>query len=344
MKKLICILCTIALMLSVFTACAQNSGTASSEPAKESSAAPSTSAAVSSEAPSASPSTADTKKYVIGFSDAGFTDLYSKFLADEMQAYAKTLPNVELKVLDSELDAQKQISTIETFLTDKVDAIITEPLQGSETGIDEANKANIPVVAVTIYPASKDVKFVYVGTREQEVGEIQGKYLADKLPQGAKVCVLLGNLGATNTNARWDGLQKALFDVRKDVTLLDKQSASWETPKAMAITEDWIQKFPKIDAIVSQSDQMLLGALEALKSAKRLKDTMLIGMDANEPGVNAIKSGEITLSIFQDPKLQAITALDTMLKILKGETTEQEIWTPLTPVTKDNVDTFKNSK
>jgi len=70
---------------------------------------------------------------------------------------------------------------------------------------------------------------------------------------------------------------------------------------------------------------MALGAIEALKAAKKLENTIVVGFDATSDALKAIKRGEMTASIQQHPYEEGYMAVEIALKILKGEPFESKV-------------------
>ena len=108
----------------------------------------------------------------------------------------------------------------------------------------------------------------------------------------------------------------------------------------MKVTEDWIQSFPKFDAIVAANDQMALGALQALKAAERDKGVLISGIDGVPDALKAIAAGEMAQSIFQNAPGQAKTAFEVVEMIKAGKPAPAEKLVPFESITKDNVKTY----
>ncbi len=85
---------------------------------------------------------------------------------------------------------------------------------------------------------------------------------------------------------------------------------------------------------------MGMGAVLALERA-RLKDRVVVAsVDAIADALQAVKAGRLDATVFQDARGQAVTALDTALKILRGEPYEAQVLIPFQLVTRESVDRF----
>ncbi len=161
--------------------------------------------------------------------------------------------------------------------------------------------------------------------------------MKEHLPKDAKILYLEGTPGLLHTQERKKGFEKALG--RSDVTTLASLSANYDRAEGMKVTEDWIQSFSKFDAIVAANDQMALGALEALQGADRLKGVMISGVDGTADALNAIKTGTMSQTIFQDAAGQAKADFDVVAGIKKGEVAPAESLVPFASITEDNAAT-----
>ncbi len=279
------------------------------------------------------------EKITIGYTFFSAQDVFQNLLKNEFVAAAKE-KGVDVKVIDPQLDLEKQNAAIETFISMNVDAIVCSPLdyEGAIPGVLAANKVGIPYVAVNCEVGGKG-DFVYVGSLNYDAGIIQGEYMAKVLPKNAKIVYLRGTEGMEHTNARRKGVQDALLNKRPDVVLLAEQTAEYDRAKAMKVMEDWIQAFPKIDGVLAANDQMALGALEALKGAG-IKGVMIAGIDGTTEAKQCVKDGTFAITVLQDAKGQATTALQTALDLIAGKKVEKRIIVPFKPITKENIDQY----
>jgi inositol transport system substrate-binding protein len=110
----------------------------------------------------------------------------------------------------------------------------------------------------------------------------------------------------------------------------------------MTLVNDWLTQGRKFDAVIANNDEMAIGAAMALQQAGVEKGSVLIaGVDGTPDGLNAIKKGNMAVSVFQDAKGQADGSIDTAVKMAKNEPVEQAVWVPYRLITPQNVDTFK---
>jgi len=314
MKKRISLFLALIMVLMAFTACAPK--------AVEESASD------------------DPEKFVVGYTNLADTDVFTMSRKEAFIEYTKNDPNLEVVFTDANGDINRQLDQIDNFIAQKVDAIIIVPVdyEGIVSGVEKANAAGIPVIALGI--ASAGGEYTFVGSQNIDAGRLQGEFMKANLPQNAKILYLQGTPGLFHSIERLQGFTEACLDQRPDIELLASLPGNYDRAEGMKITEDWIQRFPQFDAIIAANDQMALGALQALKTANRLDGVMISGIDGTTDALNAIKASEMTQSIFQNAKGQAEGAYNVLQMIIKGEQPPKEVIIPFESIVKDNVDNY----
>ncbi|WP_445178743.1 sugar ABC transporter substrate-binding protein [Pseudomonas sp. McL0111] len=282
----------------------------------------------------------------IGVSMSQFDDTWLTYLRESMDKKAKSYPDgVQLQFEDARSDVVKQLSQVESFISQKVDAIVVNPVDTAATRkiTEAAVKAGIPLVYVNRRP--DDLKLpkgvVTVASDDLEAGKMQMQYLAEKLGGKGEIVILLGDLANNSTTNRTKGVKEVLAKY-PNIKIEQEQTGIWLRDKGMTLVNDWLTQGRKFDAVVSNNDEMAIGAAMALQQAGVEKGSVLIaGVDGTPDGLNAIKKGNMAVSVFQDAKGQADGSIDTAVKMARNEAVEQNVWVPYRLITPENVDTFK---
>ena len=283
-------------------------------------------------------SSAQAKKFVVGYTNLADTDVFTMSRKNAFIDAAKAEPNLSVSFADANGDISKQLDQIDNFIAQKVNAIIVVPVdyQGIVPGVEKANKAGIPVIALGIESAGGN--YTFVGSKNLDAGRMQGEYMSKVLPKGAKIVYLQGQPGLYHSKERLEGFTKAMSG-RGDVKTLANLPANYDRAEGMKVTEDWVQRFPQFDALIAANDQMALGALQALKSAGR-KGVMISGIDGTADALAAIKGGEMSQSIFQNAKGQAEGAYKAVKMAMDGKPLPKEMLIPFESIVKENVDKY----
>lgn len=279
-------------------------------------------------------------KFVIGYTNLADTDVFTISRKTAFIEAIKADPDVEVRFTDANLDISKQLDQIDNFVAQHVNAIMVVPVdfEGIVPGIEKANAAGIPVIALGIRAGGGN--YTFVGSDNYDAGKLQGEFMKEKLPKDAKIVYLQGTPGLTHSKERLAGFTDTALKARPDVTVLASLSADYDRAQGMKVTEDWIQSFPHFDAIIAANDQMALGALEALKTADRLQGVLISGVDGTVDALKAIKAGEMAQSIFQNAKGQAEAAFEVIEGLKAGQPAPKEKIVAFESITQDNVDNY----
>jgi inositol transport system substrate-binding protein len=282
----------------------------------------------------------------IGVSMSQFDDTWLTYLRESMDTKAKSFPEgVQLQFEDARSDVVKQLSQVENFISQKVDAIVVNPVDTAATRkiTEAAVKAGIPLVYVNRRPDDLNLPkgVVTVASNDLEAGEMQMQYLADKMGGKGDIVILLGDLANNSTTNRTKGVKEVLAKY-PNIKIEQEQTGIWSRDKGMTLVNDWLTQGRKFDAVVSNNDEMAIGAAMALQQAGVEKGSILIaGVDGTPDGLNAVKKGSLVVSVFQDAKGQADGSIETAVKMAKNEPVEPAVWVPYRLITLQNVDTFK---
>ncbi|WP_349618048.1 sugar ABC transporter substrate-binding protein [Azotobacter salinestris] len=271
-----------------------------------------------------------------------FDDNYITYLREYMDAKAKS-NDVQLQFEDARNDVVKQLSQVESFISQKVDALIVLPVDTAATrSITEAAvRAGIPLVYVNRKPDDPKLPpgVATVTSDELEAGRLQMQYMAEKMGGKGRIAILLGDLSQNATHNRTKGLKEVLAKY-PGITVVEEQSGLWLRDKGMDLTSNWLLAGQQLDAIISNNDEMGIGAAMALRQSGQ-KNVLVGGSDGTPDGIAAVKRGLLTVSVFQDAKGQAEGALDTALKMLAKQPVEPHVVIPYRLITADNVDEFQ---
>ena len=270
--------------------------------------------------------------------DDNFLTSVRNAITDEAKA-----KGVSVQIEDANDDTGKQISQIQNFIAQKVDAIIVNPVDTSATPkmTQLAVAAKIPLVYVNRKPEDKELPtgVAFVGSNEKVSGTLEAEELMKCLNGKGNIVVMEGQL---SNNAALDRTADVEAVVAKNpgIKIVEKQTAEWDRNKAIDLMNNWITTGDKINGVASNNDEMAIGAILALKQAGVDPKTMCIGgIDATADGLGAVQSGDLYVTVFQNSKGQGKGAVDTALALIKGDKVPSFVDVPFEKVTKDN---YKN--
>jgi inositol transport system substrate-binding protein len=276
---------------------------------------------------------------VIGVSLLNVSNEFIVMLNKSMDAKAKQL-GVELIVNDAQRSAERQVQQVESFIAQKVDAIILNPceVEASSPAVDKANAAGIPIINVNSETRSTPTAFV--GSKDEESGRLAMEYIAQRLSGAGEIVMMHGFMGQAAQIKRDQGAREVLAK-NPGLKLIAAQTAEWDRAKGISLMENWIQsQGGRINAVFAQNDEMAMGALIALEQAKRKDKVVVVGVDAIADALVAVRDGRLDATVFQDAKGQGETAVETAVKIVRKQPYEKQAMIPFQLVTKENVAKF----
>ncbi|WP_296262447.1 MULTISPECIES: sugar ABC transporter substrate-binding protein [unclassified Pseudomonas] len=282
----------------------------------------------------------------IGVAMSQFDDTYLTYMREDMGKKAKDMGGVDLQFVDGRNDVNKQLDQVQELIGKKVDALIVNPVDTAATGriTKAATSAGIPLVYVNRRPDDPNLPagVASVTSDDKEAGRMQMQYVADKLGGKGTIVILLGELSNNSTRDRTEGVKEVLKKY-PDMKIAEEQEGAWGRQKGMDITNNWLTQGRDFSAVLSNNDEMAIGAAMALKQAgKKQGDVLVAGIDGTPDGLAAVKKGDLTVSLFQDAKGQGEGSIDAAVKLAKKEALPQQaIVIPFKLITPENVSTFK---
>ena len=281
MKKTLYIVLALTMAFGFLSGCA-----------KEEPAAP---AAVSPSAPEAKAGAPVKVGVVVPTADHGWTGGVLWWAQKAIRDWEAKDPNVEF-VFKSAADAASMAAVIEDLMVQDIDALAILPHDSSITPVvKEAYDAGIFTVVVDRALTEK-AQNTYLAGDNPGLGRLSAEWLAEAMGGQGKMVVLEGM--PIPINAERVEAFEAVIDQYPGIEIMDSQPANWSTQEGLEIMENYLQKYPEIDAVFAQDDDVLKGVLQAYEESGRddikffmggagSKDIIKIIMDGSDPTILA---------------------------------------------------------
>jgi len=233
---------------------------------------------------------------VIGFSGPAATHGWLGAINSSAQAEAAKYPDIDLRVAEGTDDANLQISHIEGFIADGVDAIVLLPTDGAaltEVAI-QAMEAGIPVINVDREFSSTFAARTTILGDNYGMGVSAGTYICEKLEGNpdAIVAEIAGLDFLPLTQDRSRGFADALDDCGLEVNA--RVAAEFTVQSGEAVTSQLLASESHIDAIWNHDDDQGLGVLAAIEAAGR-DEFFMVGGAGSLNAMEAIQAGDSVL-------------------------------------------------
>lgn len=263
----------------------------------------------------------------IGFSVSTLNNPFFVTLSEGAKAKADEA-GAKLIVVDAGDEAAKQASDIEDLISKNISVLIVNPVDSDAVApaVKDAVAKGIKVISVDRVVNGVDVDCA-IASDNVEGARMATEYLVSLIGEGAKVAELEGVSGASATIDRGEG-----FHIVADekLNVVSKQTANFNRSEGMTVMENMLQADSGIKGVFAHNDEMALGAVEAIGS----RGILVVGFDATDDALNAIKAGRMAATVAQKPDLMGATAVETALKLVNGETVEKEIPVEVELITK----------
>ena len=269
----------------------------------------------------------------------------TQFMVESFQAYGKE-KGWTVNVIDTAGDVAAAVSRLEDVSGQGVSAIVinVDPSQVS-AGLKAAQKANIPVFGMD---AGADPLLVTnVTSNGYAMAAETATYVVDRI--NGKGNIVMFTYEPYPPVQKRGVIANAIFANYPDIKVLDRITPDVKDggiADSRAKMEAVLAANPtpgSISAVWAAWDQPALGALQAIESAGRQKEgIVIVGIDANPQALDAIaKNGNFEASVAQDFTGIGRTVGDEIgIYLNKGKITQSTIYVPTQLVTGANVASF----
>ena len=282
-----------------------------------------------------------TQKIKIGVCISDVNDNFNSYLLDEMKSYSKSLDDVEVVYVDSKHDSNIELSNVEELISEGVDAIVVRPVDSnsSKPVTDIAKASKIPIMSIATPFENLDDSSCYISSDSKQSAILEMEYLAKKMNFKGNVAIMMGTMGQEAERLRTQGFREVIAKY-PGMKIVAEQTAEWDMSKGMALMENWLQSGKEINVVASSNSEMAIGALTAIEAAGKLGKITVGGIDATPEALNYLKSGKLAVTVFQNATSQARFAIETAIKIAKGENVEKTVVFPNELVAPEDVDKY----
>ncbi|MGY1697911.1 MULTISPECIES: substrate-binding domain-containing protein [unclassified Geodermatophilus] len=286
----------------------------------------------------------------IGFSAPAADHGWMAGITEAARAEAENYEDVELVVAEGTNDVSTQISQVETFINDGVDAIVLLPFDGAAmTPVAiQAMEAGIPVINVDREFDSPFAARTTILGDNYGMGVSAGTYICEQLGDqpDAVVAEIAGIDSLPLTQDRSQGFADALSECGLDVD--NRVAADFTVEGGEEAASNLLQAAPQIDALWNHDDDQGVGVLAAIESAGR-DEFIMVGGAGSANAMRAIQEGDSVLqATVIYPHTQAadgialarLVAQDKALSDLTEVEVPRQIVLNAPVVTADNVDQY----
>ncbi len=260
------------------------------------------------------------------------------FHAKETKArLEKVYPDLEI-ILVTAADPTAQANDLEDLVSiHAIDALVILPTDGGPLTdpIRRVKESGALVTVVDRALTDNTIHDVYVAGNNPELGAVSAKYIKKALGGKGNIVILRG-LPIVIDEERFDAFMDGIKDT--DIKVLDHKHANWNRDDGFTVMQDFLARFPKIDAVWAQDDDIALGVIEAVKQAGREDELFIVGGAGMKDIIKRVMDGDrlTPVDVLYPPSMISTAMEVTALKAVTGAPIKGEyiVGSPL--ITKEN--------
>lgn len=291
---------------------------------------------------------ADKNSIRIGVSLYRGDDTFINNIRGELEAQAKEFEKetgikVKLDIQDAKGNQNTQNNQVERFISLGCDAVCINPVDRMVASgmIDKAMTAGIPVVFFNRQPVEEDMdrwdQLYYVGADARKSAVLEGEILVNLYREDpaaldlngdgvVSYALLEGESSHQDSLIRTEWSIQTLKDGGVPIEKITGAIANWERSQASAIMEQWLKEYPDtIELVLSNNDDMALGAIDAIERAGGVWKINLVGIDATTPGLEAVRTGKMLGTVSSDKEKYAWAIMQIAAAKALGEDVPEKI-------------------
>jgi len=235
----------------------------------------------------------------------------------------------EVLVQAANNDENLQKSQVENLITQGINVLVLDP-QNAESAavlVEAAHKAGIKVISYDRLIKNADVD-VYISFDNVRVGEMQGKFLTEKVPKG-NYFIFAGAPTDNNATLFKQGAMKYIQPLvdKGDIKILyDQAIKDWQPEEALRLAENALTANKNnVQAILAPNDGTAGGIIQALEAQKLAGKVVVTGQDAELAAIKRIVAGKQSMTVFKDVRKLAQKAAEIAVAMAQGQDISKDI-------------------
>ncbi|GAA2630425.1 substrate-binding domain-containing protein [Dactylosporangium fulvum] len=234
-------------------------------------------------------------------------------------------PSIKVIANNAQGDAAVQLQQAESALTNGAKVIVVSPFT-AEAGAAIVAKADAAGAKVVAYDGAIEgaVPAAYVSFQNEKVGELQGQYLLDKLPPGATVAMINGDITSAPGRAFKAGAHKVLDPAFQSGRLklgYESDTPGFDPAKGQAAMEQGLTKLnDDVQGVIAPNDGLANAVITALTARKLNGKVLVTGQDATDAGLGNIMAGNQSMTVYKSIRAEATAAAKIAVALAKGDT------------------------
>lgn len=280
------------------------------------------------------------EKLIIGAALAAEDSSYMQLLVKHMEDAAQE-KDVELIVEYAEWNVETQTRQMETFIEQKVDAVILCPVNAKSLlmPMKKVAKAGIPLINLNMKVDAISAEYIttYVGSSSSEEAALAADVFIERLgDKGGAIAIIEGNPGSDAQIYRTQTFVEQLTPY-PDIEIVGVSNGGWDRDKSYLVTYDLLKRNPDLSGLYCQDCNMAMGAVKAIEELEMQEQVMVVGISDEEEYLKALEEGKLEAIISQPSEYEGKNAIYTAVMAANGEELRPWYKDPVQIITKEDM-------
>lgn len=227
-----------------------------------------------------SPAATANDQVVIGVSipaaTHGWTGGVNYWARVTQQRLEATYPNLRVVLVTAGSASEQANSLEDLYAIHNIDALVILPFESDPLTdpVEILKEQGVFITVVDRGLSKPGIEDIYVAGDNPGLGRVSGEYMVEALGGKGNIVVLRGIPTVIDTQ-RFDAFMEVIAET--DINVLDWAYAYWNRDDGFNVMQDFLARFPNIDAVWAQDDDIALGVIEAVKQAGRENELFIVG-------------------------------------------------------------------
>lgn len=245
-------------------------------------------------------------------------------------------------VLLTATSASEQANDLEDLVAiHDIDALVVVPFESAPlTGpVRNVKRQGVFITVVDRGLSEPGIQDVYVAGNNAEMGRVSARYMKQRLAAGDNIVILRG-IPTVIDDQRFNGFMDELEG--SGINVLDDEYANWNRDDGFTVMQDFLARFPGIDAVWAQDDDIAIGVIQAVRQARRQDELFIVGGGGMKDIVRRVMEGDrlTPVNVLYPPSMIATAMELTALRFISNAPIEGEyiLGSPL--ITPENAEQY----
>lgn len=270
-------------------------------------------------------------------------DQSDTFMGELLDHIIQAIPqNITYDVSYSQNDQAMQNRQFNYYIENNYDLLIVNAVDrlASSVLIEKADQAFIPLIFINREPLESHLaqsrSSYYVGSNSAQMGNLQVQMILSYLDDEPliinsdvlQIAILKGQQGHQDAEVRTHYNIQALSQSQLSYDLVSIEVANWRKDEGYLAMESLYHDYPNIDIVISNNDDMALGAIDFLKTTDyfnqhQMLPVLIVGVDGTQAGIDAVLNADMLGTVVNDHNMQAFYVSKLIHYLLLDETDPQ---------------------